>query len=257
MKVLAIMSSPRKKDSFHVTQKIEKILSDQEGVEFEYLFLSDHKLLQCVGCYDCLQHGERSCRLTDDRDLIFEKMKAADGIIFVTPSYAFQVSSNLKMFIERFAFLSLRPLFFDKAAMIVTTCSSPGYGLKEPTKYLRLILFAWGFKKTFDIGNIVPIGYAPSEETAKRNERTVTATTKAFYSSLTGTEKPKPSFKQLMQFKFLKMHSEVLHATYRADYEYYKAKDFFYDTDINPFHAFFAGILLNLIRKKLSKAVKA
>jgi multimeric flavodoxin WrbA len=256
MKILAIMSSPRKKDSYNVTQKIESLISEKQNVGFEYIFLNEYELLQCKGCGICLQRGEQYCPLKDDRDVILDKMLLSDGIIFVTPSYVFQISSNLKIFIERFAFLSCRPRFFEKTAMIIATCSSPGYGLKEPINYLRLVLFAWGFKKTYDIGIIVPVGYKASEKKMKENEKAMIKATELFYSSITDKEKFKPSFNLIMQFKVLKIHAEALRETYTADYKYYKDLEFYTTSKINPMKVFFANILKNMIHKKLKKVVQ-
>jgi multimeric flavodoxin WrbA len=256
MKILAIMSSPRKKDSYGITGKVEAILAKNQNIEFEYLFLSEYKLLQCQGCYTCLQKGEQYCPLKDDRDILLGKMKNADGIVFVTPSYVFQISSNLKIFIERFAFLSMRPVFFGKTALLVVTCSSPGFGLKEPIDYLRLVLFAWGFKNTCDIGVIVPIGYKPSEETRVKNEQLIAGSSNQFYESLINEKEWKPSFNIMMQFKVLKLHAEALKETYTADYEYYKDKNFYVNVKLNPVKKNFSDILGNLIKKKLGRVVK-
>jgi len=49
MKILAIMGSPRKRDSYQITRVVEEKLNALEKVEFKYLFLKEVNLEYCRG----------------------------------------------------------------------------------------------------------------------------------------------------------------------------------------------------------------
>ena len=101
MKVLTIMGSPRKKgNTYKVTRMVEESMMKVGKVEFEYVFLKDLKLKTCLGCQACFNKGEDLCPLKDDRIMLEEKMHKADGIIFTSPNYVFNVSGLMKNFIR-------------------------------------------------------------------------------------------------------------------------------------------------------------
>ena len=51
--------------------------------------------------------------IKDDALMIREEMLNADGLIFVSPVYAHQVTALMKNFIDRFAYVLHRPCFLD------------------------------------------------------------------------------------------------------------------------------------------------
>ncbi|MEG3225158.1 MAG: hypothetical protein BME94_06475 [Methanobacteriales archaeon Met13] len=93
MRILVIMGSPRKGNSYKLTQLIEKRLKDKEGIEFEYLFLQKTSLARCIGCHQCVKKGKEYCPLKDDRGLIEGKMDNVDGVIFVSPVYMYHITA--------------------------------------------------------------------------------------------------------------------------------------------------------------------
>lgn len=82
----------------------------QGDVEFEHLCVKDADLGYCRGCLNCFTKGESYCPLKDDRQSIEQKMLDADGVIFLSPNYAGNVSAMMKNFIDRFAYVGHRPL---------------------------------------------------------------------------------------------------------------------------------------------------
>ena len=75
MKILAILSSPRKKNTYRAVQAIETLHKQTCDCDYEYLFLHKTDLKGCVGCHLCLTRGEEFCPLKDDRDLILQKIE--------------------------------------------------------------------------------------------------------------------------------------------------------------------------------------
>ena len=116
MKVLAIMGSPKKRgNTYELTRKVEENMKLLGAVEFEYVFLKDLNLESCLGCGICFDKGEELCPLKDERPILEEKMQTADGVIFTSPNYVFNVSGLMKNFIDRFAYVCHRPRFFKNA----------------------------------------------------------------------------------------------------------------------------------------------
>ncbi|AAM07698.1 flavodoxin family protein [Methanosarcina acetivorans] len=117
MKVLVIMGSPRKCNTYQAAKKIEEFMQPMGGVEFEYLMLKDAIFSQCRGCLVCFSEGEDHCPCKDDTPIIEQKMHAADGVIFATPVYGMNVSALMKTFIDRFSYIFHRPRFFYKKSL--------------------------------------------------------------------------------------------------------------------------------------------
>jgi NAD(P)H-dependent FMN reductase len=154
MKILAIIGSPRGKgNSYALTRKVEGKMKALGDVEFEYIFLRDFNLQPCRGCYLCLSMGEDKCPIKDDRPVLEKKMRDADGVVFVSPTYVLNVSGLMKNFMERFAYVSHRPRFFKRALAISTT---GGVGQRITTFILAFTASMWGYSPTYRLGVIEP-----------------------------------------------------------------------------------------------------
>lgn len=148
MKVLAIIGSPRKGHTFDLVQRIADLLREEGPIEVETLLLGEMDIEPCRGCYACQSAGERLCPLRDDLLPLVERMKAADGVIFASPTYTGNVSSLTKRLMERMAWTAHRPQFLHQPAMLVTTASS---GTRDTLRALRW--FRWpGFDIVAEVG---------------------------------------------------------------------------------------------------------
>ena len=65
---------------------------------FDTAFLDIHP---CIGCNHC-ENGEKECVFKDDMLQIFEALKEADLVAFVTPLYYHTMSAALKAAVDRF-----------------------------------------------------------------------------------------------------------------------------------------------------------
>lgn len=150
MKVLVIMGSPRKGNTYRAAERIREIIQEKVPVEWEYVMLKEAHLEDCRGCYQCFERGEEYCTLKDEASLIEQKMKEADGVIFATPVYGFQVSYLMKLFIDRHGYIFHRPRFFRQKALLLT--SAGAVGSKDVLKYLTLVASIWGFDVAAKVG---------------------------------------------------------------------------------------------------------
>jgi len=105
LKILVVMGSPRKGNTYRAAQKIEGVMQSLGDVSFEYVMLKDADLAQCRGCFLCLAKGEEHCPIRDDAPAVEQKMHEADGVIFATPVYGMNVSGLMKVFVDRFSYI--------------------------------------------------------------------------------------------------------------------------------------------------------
>jgi multimeric flavodoxin WrbA len=84
--VTVFVGSARKKHTFEAVGRFLAHLQALGPVKPEIVMLSDYRLEPCRGCKLCFEDGEEACPLSDDRDILIEKMLASDGVVFASPS---------------------------------------------------------------------------------------------------------------------------------------------------------------------------
>ena len=99
MIVLAIVGSPRIKGNtgYLVDQALDEIT--KAGIDTEKIILSQYKVNPCLGHDACASYG--SCTQKDDAGWILDKFRTADGVILATPVYYYNVSAQMKAFLDR------------------------------------------------------------------------------------------------------------------------------------------------------------
>ena len=75
-----------------------------------------------AGATRALSEGENIWYFKDEASLLEQKMKDADGVIFATPVYGFQVSYLMKLFIDRHGYIFHRPRFFRAKSITSHHC---------------------------------------------------------------------------------------------------------------------------------------
>jgi len=150
LKVIAINSSSRKKNTYGLIEQVKKILKDNNiGVEIINLF--DYDIKTCIGCEHCLVKG--GCVLNDQTGGIMEKLKSCDGIILTSPVYMENVSGKLKTFVDRTCKWFHRPEIYGKPVLVIST--TKGSGLKSTLKYLERVVIQWGGINAGKIGRSI------------------------------------------------------------------------------------------------------
>ena len=100
MKVLGIVGSRRKNGNtaYLVQQALQAIESIE--VETELIFLGDYNIRGCTGCEGC--KDTYKCVIMDDMQKIYPLIMESDGIILGSPTYFYNITTDMKAFIERF-----------------------------------------------------------------------------------------------------------------------------------------------------------
>lgn len=99
VKVMGIVGSPRKDGN---TQKLVEVALEAAqgaGAYTELLTLHDKEMEPCIACDICRETGE--CAIYDDVRLVLEQMTSADGILIGSPVYFGNVTSQLKILMDR------------------------------------------------------------------------------------------------------------------------------------------------------------
>jgi multimeric flavodoxin WrbA len=76
------------------------------GAQTEKIILSQYQINGCQGHDGCASFG--SCRQKDDTAWILDKFCRADGVILATPVYYYNVTAQMKCFIDRTYYLYMR-----------------------------------------------------------------------------------------------------------------------------------------------------
>jgi multimeric flavodoxin WrbA len=258
MKILVIMGSPRKGNTYRAAKKIEEFMRSMGNVEFEYLMLKDVNLSQCCGCFVCFLKGEKYCPCKDDAPLIEQKMHDADGVIFATPVYGMNVSALMKLFIDRFSYIFHRPRFFDKKALLLSTTGA--LGLKEVLDYLKLVASIWGFEVSHSVGLVTP-PVPVSGKHEQKNDRKLKEAAFEFYNSFHKTRRS-PGLKDVFIFRAQKASFGKLGLSSPADYTYWKEKGwlnpeakYYVDMPVNPVYNAIGRISEQIMKRKMRKEI--
>lgn len=99
MKILGIVGSRRKKGNTYSTVKKVLESAKENNAETKLINLSDYKINPCTGCEGCKDSFK--CIIKDDFDSIVSLIQNADGVVIGSPTYWYNVSADMKLFIDR------------------------------------------------------------------------------------------------------------------------------------------------------------
>ncbi len=130
-KIVAFLGSPGRNGN---TGLIVDRLADgirTAGLEAEIIHLSDYRIGGCKGCLSCSRTG--NCVIDDDMVILYPKIEEADIYIFASPTYNYNMTSEMKALIDRmfryyrFSNATWPDLLGDaKKAYLVSVCAGPG-----------------------------------------------------------------------------------------------------------------------------------
>jgi multimeric flavodoxin WrbA len=244
MKILVIIGSLRKKNTYDTVKKIEEYHKNYSDFKYEYLFLKDINFKLCKGCFVCISDGEEKCPLKDDRDLIINKIENSDGIILASPNYVMNVCWLMKNYIDRFAYTMHRPKYFNQYFMILIT--SGGYmGTKQASNALSLMSSGGKIISKLSIYNSPGMNKNKKEKQEKKIKREA----KRFYKLLSNKKKHRPSFGFLVWFSVFNAYSIENKKYFPADYEFFKNKNYFINIKLTLLQKLIVSFFTILIKK--------
>ncbi|MCP4179302.1 MAG: flavodoxin family protein [bacterium] len=250
-KILMISGSPRKNgDGAKILKELESILTKNDELECEYLFLKDFNIEECKGCLICQKKESHNCPIKDDMSKLLDKFENADGFIFISPVYVRMISAQMKVLFDRTSFLLHRPRYAGKLAILITNASFGGN--KESLNYMKIPVRNMGLRIIESIG-ISSMAYKNKSEYRNKITSKLNDASLKYLEALFSTEKYKPTIKELIIFNKWK-NKVILHKDYcYGDYKYWEDnklldKDYYYPAKINP-------VLKRLIPSMIKKAI--
>lgn len=103
MNVLSIIGSPIKNGTTEklVDELHKGIISKHNYADTSKLFLQGQQIEPCIACNCCQKALDNRCVIQDDMMENYDKIISADVLVFATPIYWWNVSAQLKLFIDR------------------------------------------------------------------------------------------------------------------------------------------------------------
>lgn len=97
--ILGLLGSPRRQGNTEVLFDLALKGAREAGARVEGFRISEYQLSPCNDCDYCMLQG--SCRLEDDMQRFYPKLKACDALILASPIYFWGVTAQAKIFIDR------------------------------------------------------------------------------------------------------------------------------------------------------------
>lgn len=134
MKIYAFNGSPRKNRNTAQMLKsfIDGIRSVAPEADIEYIDLYDYDNKGCMACFTCQRKENRDrlrCHIKDDLYEIIDGAFHADGLVFGSPIYFFDITSQLRAFLERLMY----PGDSDKTipTAMIYTMNAPQFAMEK------------------------------------------------------------------------------------------------------------------------------
>jgi len=141
MKIISLLASPHGLKG-NTAGLLRHVIdgAEAEGALNETVVLKGDTVHPCMGCDVC--HKQGLCVQKDDFEHIKAKILVADGLIVASPNYIFNVSAQLKAFMDRCCGIIHCMQFWGKYGVSVVT--SGGDGGEAVTEYMRHFLITTG-----------------------------------------------------------------------------------------------------------------
>lgn len=165
-KAIMINGSPHAERG--ITFKILQVLKEgmtSSGCEVEIVNLAKKNIRQCKGCLYCWHDNVGMCFFKDDMERLISQMLKADIIILATPIYFNNITTDMKLFLERLMPLQRKDFCLGEDGIyhhvcgkkvpklaIVSTCGLPDYSnFKIISEYMKLLAENWNTEVVAEI----------------------------------------------------------------------------------------------------------
>ncbi len=99
MKILGVVGSRRKKGNTSTLMQEALKPFKSNNIESKLVFLDDFNISDCSGCEGCKETYK--CVINDDMQKLYPDILDSDAIILGSPAYFYNVSADMKAFIDR------------------------------------------------------------------------------------------------------------------------------------------------------------
>ena len=178
MKIIILNGSHRKNGATALLlNEMYQKLKTYPDVEVQLFNVADFNLKYCIGCCKCYKNGK--CIFNDDIEKLSENIETADGIIIGSPTYASNISGQMKVIIDRGHFV-IEQLLFGKYAISVSTYEN--YGGKDTSKILNRLLSYSG--ATISNSLVIKVPFSTNPLSSSKTQNIVNNTIDKFYKDI-------------------------------------------------------------------------
>lgn len=157
MKIIIINGSNRKNGATAtILNELLTALEFYPDVNVQMYHVADLNLKYCTGCCNCYKTG--ACIFNDDLEKLSLEIASADGLILGSPTYASNISGQMKVIIDRGHFV-VEQLLHNKYAISIATYEN--YGGKNTSKILDQLLLYSGAQISSSLKIKIPFGKNP------------------------------------------------------------------------------------------------
>lgn len=183
MKIIIINGSHRKNGATaSILYEMVQKMKTYPNVEIQSYNVADLNLKYCVGCCKCYKNGK--CIFNDDIEKLSEDIETADGIIIGSPTYAGNVSGQMKVIIDRGHFV-IEQLLFGKYAISVSTYEN--YGGKDTAEILNRLLYYSGAAISNSL--VIKTPFSSNPLSSQKTYNTVNKAADKFYKDIHNQKK--------------------------------------------------------------------
>ena len=183
MKIIIINGSHRKNGATAlILHQMGQKLETYSNVEIRFYHVADLNLNYCTGCCKCYKYGK--CIFNDDIEKLSENIETADGIIIGSPTYAANVSGQMKVITDRGHFV-IEQLLSGKYAVSVSTYEN--YGGKNTAKILNKLLCYSGASISHSL--VIKTPFSRNPLSTHKTQTIVNNTTHKFYKDIHNQKK--------------------------------------------------------------------
>ncbi len=154
VKIIGIIGSPRKGSNTEIYIKKALESAENAGADTEIINLATAEIEPCIACDICKSTGE--CAIYDDMRDISSKLQEAQGIIIGSPVYFGNVTSQVKVFMDRSRPLRIDFKLKDKVAGAISVGASRNGGQETTITAIHQFLL---IQDTIIVGDGAPMAH--------------------------------------------------------------------------------------------------
>jgi multimeric flavodoxin WrbA len=252
-KILAVIGSPRKGDTYQAVSNFETALNKIEEVEIEYVMLSKVGFPDCTGCHNCCIKGQEFCGESGKVKELHDKMLAADAVILASPVYNQYVTALMKKFLDYYTYLWHRPEMFGIKFFGI---SSGGGMFREVFKLFKMNVRSWGGIWAGELG--VPHYESLMPKYKEKCDKDYSRKAEIFIRAIEDKKLPSPGINQLMMFNIWKMNAVACRESLPKDFEYWNDrglldKDYYFPVKIGVIKRVAVWLIVGITKSFMKK----
>ena len=134
-KVYIVSSTPRKNGNSEILANEFARGAEEAGNIVTKINIRDIDLKFCIGCLYCQSHEK--CVLSDEMNALYADVQSADVLVFATPIYYYEMSGQLKTFLDRLNPLYPRKNHFKDVYLLATAADGDDSAMDGAVKGIQ------------------------------------------------------------------------------------------------------------------------